>query len=95
MIRICIRPVSAFVALALSLGVALPALGGSPFLDDDDEEKDAAEAEEEDAEPKDRYLVVVGADIHTGTGEILRDARLLAKNGKIIAIGYDDYEVPG
>ena len=95
MIRICIRPVSAFVALALSLGVALPALGGSPFLDDDDEEKDAAEAEEEDAEPKDRYLVVVGADIHTGTGEILRDARLLAKNGKIIAIGYDDFEVPG
>ena len=50
MIRICIRPVSAFVALALSLGVALPALGGSPFLDDDDEEKDAAEADIESGE---------------------------------------------
>ena len=44
MIRICIRPVSAFVALALSLGVALPALGGSPFLDDDDEDDDAGGA---------------------------------------------------
>ena len=94
MIRIRMRPVSAFLALTLSLGVALPTLGAASFLDDKEEAGDAEEKEKE-KEPKDRYLVVVGADIHTGTGEVLRDARLLAKNGKIVAIGYDDFEVPG
>jgi len=92
MIRIRIQPVSLFVALSLSLGVALPALGAASVPDD---EEGDAKAEEEEAKPKDQYLVVVGADIHTGTGEVLRDARLLAKNGKIVAIGYDDFEVPG
>ncbi|NRA98037.1 MAG: hypothetical protein HRU14_17710, partial [Planctomycetes bacterium] len=92
MIRIRTRPVLAFVALTLSLCVAQPALSATSILDDKEE---AADAKEEEKEPKDRYLVVVGADIHTGTGEVLRDARLLAKNGKIVAIGYDDFEVPG
>jgi len=91
MIRFSVRPVPAFVALALSLGVAMPTLGATPSLDDEEE---PAEKEEE-KEPKDRYLVVIGADIHTGAGEVLRDARLLAKNGKIVAIGYDDFDVPG
>ena len=88
MIRFKTRTLSALVALALPL--SLPAQGALPLLDDED-----APAEEEDKEPKDRYLVVLGADIHTGTGEVLRDARLLAKNGKIVAMGYDDFEVPG
>jgi len=92
MFHIQLRPMLAFVALALSLGVAMPAPGASSILDD---EELATEAEEKEAKPKDRYLVVVGADIHTGTGEVLRDARLLAKNGKIVAIGYDDFQVPG
>ena len=90
MIRFQIRPVSAFIALALSL--SLPALGAAPLFED---KEDPDKEEEEDKEPKDQYLVVLGADIHTGTGEVLRDARLLAKNGKIVAIGYDDFEVPG
>jgi hypothetical protein len=92
MICIRTRPVLAFVALTLSLCVAQPALSAASILDD---EEKAADAKEEEEKPKDRYLVVVGADIHTGTGEVLRDARLLAKNGKIVAIGYDDFEVPG
>ncbi len=91
MIRFQIRPVSAFMAIALSL--SLPAMGAPPLFEDD--EDSAKEEEEEEKEPKDKYLVVLGADIHTGTGEVLRDARLLAKNGKIVAIGYDDFEVPG
>lgn len=86
MIRFQARLVSAFVALALA--PALPALGAAAPSDDEG-------AAPEKEEPKDRYLVVVGADIHTGKGEVLRDGRLLAKNGKIVAIGYDDFEVPG
>ncbi|MCH2105434.1 MAG: amidohydrolase family protein [Planctomycetes bacterium] len=88
MIRFQARFVLALVALALS--PSLPAFGAAPLIDDEE-----AAAEEEEKEPKDRYLVVLGADIHTGNGEVLRDGRLLAKNGKIVAIGYDDFEVPG
>ena len=91
MIRFQIRPLAAVMAIAFSL--SLPALGAASLFDDEDPAKE--EEEEEDKEPKDRYLVVLGADIHTGLGEVLRDARLLAKNGKIVAIGYDDFEVPG
>jgi hypothetical protein len=77
------RPLVTFLAIALSVGVAFSTpLRAASF--DDEEEKE-----------KDRYLVVIGADIHTGRGEILRDGRMLAKNGKIVAIGYDDFEVPG
>jgi len=89
MIRFKARTLLAFAALVLS--PSLPVLSATPIVDDEDE----AAAEEKAEEPKDRYLVVVGADIHTGNGEVLRDGRLLAKNGKIVAIGYDDFEVPG
>jgi len=78
-------PLVTFLALALSVGVALSSpLRAAHFDDEEEKEKE-----------KDRYIVVVGADIYTGSGEILRDGRLLAKNGKIIAIGYDDFDVPG
>jgi len=89
MIQIKKHYMSAVLVGALSLGLASPEPLLAAPLDDED-----AAAEEEEA-PKDRYLVVVGADIHTGTGEVLRDGRLLAKNGEIVAIGYDDFEVPG
>jgi cytosine/adenosine deaminase-related metal-dependent hydrolase len=41
------------------------------------------------AAKKDRYLAVTNATIHTVTGPTLADASLLAKNGKIIALGRD------
>ena len=71
------------LALTLSVLVSLSSsLGATSFEDEEKKEKD-------------QYLVVLGADIYTGSGEVLRDGRMLAKNGKIVAIGYDDFEVPG
>lgn len=51
-------------------------------------------AESEDDGPETHYFAVIGADVYTGTGEVLRGATVLAKNGKIQRIGYD-IEVPG
>ena len=79
-------------ALAL-FAFAAPAWPAPVSLDDDDE-KDEEEAEPIPEEDKDSYFLVENAEIHTGTGEVLRDASLLAKNGKIVEIGYD-LEVPG
>ena len=58
--------------------------GLNPRFDDDEEE---AEAEEE--EDKDEYVAIVGGDVHTGTGAVLRGATIFGKNGKIVEIGYD------
>ena len=58
------------------------------------EEGPAQEVEEPDTAKDTYYLAVVGGDIYTGTGEILRDATLLARNGKIVAIGHS-VEIPG
>lgn len=75
--------------------LALPSAANSNlgWLDDDEEDE-----EEEDKsipeEDKDSYFLVENAEIHTGNGEVLRDAALLGKNGKIVEIGYD-LEVPG
>ena len=52
---------------------------------DDDEKKDDDAKEEEE----DKFLALVGGEIHTGLGGVLRDATLLSKNGKIEAFGYD------
>ncbi|MFT7668051.1 MAG: hypothetical protein ACI8X5_000738 [Planctomycetota bacterium] len=66
-------------------------LGGD---DDEDKKEDEEEAEPIPEEDKDSYFLVENADVHTGTGEVLRSAGVLSKNGKIIQIGYD-LEVPG
>ena len=47
--------------------------------------------EDADEEEPDTYMAVQGGDIYTGTGEILRGATLLSKNGKIEEIGYNLY----
>lgn len=57
-----------------------------------DEESSGEETSEEDAEEPDeppRWLAVVGGDVHTGTGSVLRGATVLCRNGKIAEIGYD------
>ncbi len=64
----------------------------TPFFDDDEDEEEESEPVAE--EDKDQYFLVTNADIYTGTGAILREASLLAKNGKIVEIGYD-IEAPG
>jgi hypothetical protein len=67
-----------------------------PSVGEEGEKKDAGEGESKAADKadKDRYFLVENAEIHTGNGGILRDASLLAKNGKIVEIGYD-LEAPG
>lgn len=48
----------------------------------------AAFVDDED-EAEDEWFAVVGGDVYTGTGEVLRGATLLAKNGIIEEIGYE------
>lgn len=48
---------------------------------------DAAPAEEETGE--ERWFAVVGGEVHTGRGEVMRGATVLARNGRIRKIGYD------
>ena len=55
--------------------------------------EEAAESEEAD-EKENHYFAVIGGDVYTGTGEVLRGATVLAKNGRITAVGYD-VELPG
>lgn len=54
-----------------------------------DESKGGAKKDEEE-----KWFAVLNGDIYTGTGEVLRGATLLAKNGKIHSIGYDLYVPP-
>lgn len=54
--------------------------------------RDGDDAKTEDSkEEGDRYFAIQGGDIYTGTGEVLRGATLLSKNGKIDQIGYELY----
>lgn len=71
------------VALSGALTAAFAAPLSIGLLDDEDTEE-AVEEEEGD-----KYLLLEGGDIYTGTGAVLRGAHLLSKNGVIEAIGYD------
>ncbi len=51
-------------------------------------ESDEGEGKKDD-EKNAKYFAIVGGDVYTGTGAILRGATVLARNGKITAIGYD------
>ncbi len=69
-------------------------LSGAPAQDEGEGDEDEEEAEDESG----KVFAVVNAEIHTGTGAVLRDASLMAREGKIVAIGYeldlpDDAEV--
>ena len=50
-----------------------------PIVDDDEDE----EAEDEEEEEKEHILAVVGGDVHTGNGMVLRGATVLARDGVI------------
>lgn len=75
--------------LSLLLFAAPPAFSLGSIVDDDEDDKEEEEAEEE--EEGDRWFAILGGDVYTGTGAILRGATVLSKNGKIEEIGYDLY----
>lgn len=84
-----------FGALALLAGLSFVTAAPTFAFDDDDKEKEESEeSEEEEAdEDTDDWLAVVGGDVYTGTGAVLRDATVLSKNGVIEEIGYE-VEIP-
>jgi len=81
-------------AALLGALVALPTLARAaaptPTLVQDEEGGEEEEADDEDSvEEEDRWFAVVGGDVHTGTGAVLRGATVLANKGVIEEIGYD------
>lgn len=52
-----------------------------------EEKKDEAAEESDEAKDEDKWFAVINADVYPGTGGHFRDATILAKNGKIEAIG--------
>lgn len=74
--------IGAWALTLLSTVAFAPALSAATLAP---QKGDAEEKEEE----KDTYLALVGGDIHTGLGGVLREATILVKNDKIEAYGYD------
>ena len=72
---------STWLLMAASVLLAPTALA-SVSIDDEA----AAEATEEEEE---KVLALVGGEIHTGLGGVLRDATILVRDGKIDSFGYD------
>jgi hypothetical protein len=68
------------------LTLLVPAPAYASILDEDDKKE-----EEEDEADEDELLAIVGGDVHTGNGEVLRGATILSRNGKIEEIGHDVY----
>ena len=82
--------ITAASALLASVLLAAPATAGfAPVQDEEEKEAEEAEEAEGTEAEDDKYYAVIGGDIHTGTGAVLRGATLLAKNGVIEEIGYD------
>jgi len=76
--------------------LALPVLSTSTFAFQEgggegggEKKDDTKKKDEKDKKPEDRWFAVLNGDVYTGTGEVLRGASLLSKNGKIQKIGYD------
>lgn len=63
---------------------------GEPPAESGEKTADATKAEE----AEELWFAIENGDIYTGTGEVLRAATLLSKNGKIHSIGYDLYIPP-
>ena len=78
----------AFALLVAPFFVGLtgvPSAAGPILVEDEDEE--ASEEEEED----DRWFAIVGGDVYTGHGGVLRGATVVSKNGVIEEISHDPY----
>lgn len=80
------------LALAFMLSaVPVWAQEGEKPAESGDKPADSPDAKKEEEE---HWFAILNGDIFTGTGEVLREATLLAKNGKIHSIGYDLYIPP-
>lgn len=71
------------LALLAAVPLGAPSAALSPFDDHEDGE------EEHEEEDQDEHIAIVGGDVHTGTGAVLRGATVYGVNGKIVEIGYD------
>jgi hypothetical protein len=47
-----------------------------------------------DKHAAEHWFAILNGEVHTGTGSVLRGATVLARNGKITAIGYDVFVPP-
>ncbi|TDJ72251.1 MAG: hypothetical protein E2O39_07060 [Planctomycetota bacterium] len=79
------------LAAVFAMLVMAPSFGAIRFADDEDDKDKQAEGgkEGEEDEDADEWFALLNAEVHTGTGSILRGASILAKNGRIEEIGYD------
>jgi imidazolonepropionase-like amidohydrolase len=84
------RPQRILAGLALAWTLVAPRAaaqeGGTPAAEPKADDKAKADDKKK---PEDRWFAVIGGDVHTGTGSLLRGATVLAHNGKIEQIGYD------
>jgi imidazolonepropionase-like amidohydrolase len=84
--RILARAALAFLAIAI-----VPSTRAFAFQDEEaktEKKEGDKDAKDKKKEP-DRWFAVTNGDVYTGRGGVLRGATVLAKNGKIDAIGYD------
>ena len=78
------------VALFAAFLAALPVTSRATFaLTDDDKGKE--EKESSDEKEEDSWFALIGGDVHTGSGGVLRGATVLSKNGVIEEIGFRVY----
>ena len=105
MIRFFARSRSLLLALAVLAPAFLPnpALaqeppGGGESSSEGEGSGEGSKAKKEegkDEKGEERWLAVVGGEVHTGTGAVLRGATVLARNGRIHRVGYDVDVPPG
>ncbi|MCY2959216.1 MAG: amidohydrolase family protein [Planctomycetota bacterium] len=86
------RRLALVAALAVTAFPATAQEGEKPAesKEKSEESKDGEKKKEE----VEHWFAIQNGDVYTGTGEVLRGATLLAKNGKIHSIGYDLYIPP-
>jgi hypothetical protein len=97
MIRLPMRLLSrrgAFLLVLSLLAFCLPARGqdegGESADDGGSAEKGEDEVEDEAGdEGAETWFAILGGDVYTGTGAVLRDTTVLARNGRIVEIGHD------
>jgi imidazolonepropionase-like amidohydrolase len=87
-IRRSLVVLAAVCGLARSIP-AVPVQEPEPSGDSSAEGGGAKKSDAKEEKAEERWFAVVGGEVHTGTGAVLRGATVLAKNGKITAIGYD------
>ena len=81
----------AFLFSAQSFAAGSPGAPSLGLLDEDEADEESEDEGEADDENKAAWFACVGGDVYTGLGGVLRDATVLAKDGKIVEIGHEIY----